>query len=102
MAAELESGELLALVLKYLPGLQAKGGRLSVVEAGWIWTEPHSKRLKLKLTVRKEVLHGVTVQETVQTTLVVKWIQCEDCAKEFTEQTWKALVQVCRCTHAYD
>jgi len=100
VAADLESGELLALVLKYLPGLQAKGGRLAVVEAGWIWTEPHSKRLKLKLTVRKEVLHGVTVQETVQTTLVVKWIQCEVCAKEFTEQTWKALVQVGTCTHA--
>lgn len=94
MAAELESGELLALVLKYLPGLQSKAGGMSVVEAGWVWTEPHSKRLKLKLTVRKEVLHGVTVQERVQVPLVVKWIQCEDCAKEFTEQTWKALVQI--------
>lgn len=40
----MESGELLALVLKYLPGLQAKGGGITVVEAGWIWTEPHSKR----------------------------------------------------------
>lgn len=40
----MESGELLSLVLKYLPGLQAKAGGISVVEAGWIWTEPHSKR----------------------------------------------------------
>lgn len=24
----------------------------------------------------------------------MRWIQCEDCAREFTEQTWKALVQI--------
>lgn len=44
----MESGELLALVLKYLPGLHQSGskggGKVSVVEAGWVWTEPHSKR----------------------------------------------------------
>ena len=48
---------------------------MEVVEAGWIWTEPHSKRLKVKLTVRKEVLNGVMVQQRVQCELVVRTMQ---------------------------
>jgi len=85
VAAELESRELLALVLKFLPGLHKGGGReggsaaggggMEVAEAGWIWTEPHSKRLKVKLTVRKEVLNGVTVQQRVQAEFVVRTMQ---------------------------
>lgn len=82
VAAELESRELLALVLKFVPGLHKGGsgprggdGPMEVVEAGWIWTEPHSKRLKLKLTVRKEVLNGVMVQQRVQAEFVVRTIQ---------------------------
>jgi NMD protein affecting ribosome stability and mRNA decay len=26
-----------------------------LVDAGFIWTEPHSKRIKVKLTIQKEV-----------------------------------------------
>jgi NMD protein affecting ribosome stability and mRNA decay len=26
-----------------------------LIDAGFIWTEPHSKRIKLKLTIQKEV-----------------------------------------------
>ncbi len=48
---------------------------MEVVDAGWIWTEPHSKRLKVKLTVRKEVLNGVMVQQRVQCELVVRTMQ---------------------------
>ncbi|GAB5030765.1 60s ribosomal export protein [Nannochloropsis oceanica] len=106
VAADLESRELLTLVLKFLPGLQkgggtggeagggAGGGGMEVVEAGWIWTEPHSKRLRVKLTVRKEVLNGITVQQRVQAEFVVRTMQCEACALTFTEQTWKAVCQV--------
>jgi len=87
VAADLESRELLTLVLKFLPGLQkgggtggeagggAGGGGMEVVEAGWIWTEPHSKRLRVKLTVRKEVLNGITVQQRVQAEFVVRTMQ---------------------------
>ena len=28
---------------------------MHLVDAGFIWTEPHSKRVKVKLTVQKEV-----------------------------------------------
>ena len=38
----------------YTAGLQ----KVKLVDAGFIWTEPHSKRLKTKLTIQKEVLNG--------------------------------------------
>lgn len=48
--AELESRELLALCLKKLKGL----GKVRLVDAGFIWTEPHSRRVRVKLTIQKE------------------------------------------------
>lgn len=39
----LESKELLSLCLKKLKGLN----RVKLVDAGFVWTEPHSKRLKV-------------------------------------------------------
>jgi nonsense-mediated mRNA decay protein 3 len=39
------------LCIKKLKGLQ----KVRLVDAGFIWTEPHSKRLKVKLTIQKEV-----------------------------------------------
>ena len=48
---QLESRELLALCLKRLRGLN----KVRLVDAGFIWTEPHSKRIKAKLTIQKEV-----------------------------------------------
>lgn len=41
--AALESRELLALCLKKLKGLN----RVKLIDAGFVWTEPHSKRLKV-------------------------------------------------------
>lgn len=29
--------------------------KVRLVDAGFVWTEPHSKRLKVKLTIQKEV-----------------------------------------------
>jgi nonsense-mediated mRNA decay protein 3 len=29
-----------------------------MVDASFIWTEPHSRRLKVKITIQKEVLNG--------------------------------------------
>lgn len=51
LIAELESRELLAICLRKLKGLK----EVRLVDAGFIWTEPHSKRLRVKLTVQKEV-----------------------------------------------
>jgi nonsense-mediated mRNA decay protein 3 len=50
--APLESLELMSLCLKKIHGLNKD---VKLVDASFIWTEPHSKRVKLKLTIQKEV-----------------------------------------------
>ena len=51
---DLESAELLTLCVKRIRGLK----RLHLVDASWIWTEPHSRRLKLRLTVSQATGHS--------------------------------------------
>lgn len=48
---EPESKELLALCLKKIKGLN----RVKVIDAAFIWTEAHSHKIKMKLTIQKEV-----------------------------------------------
>jgi hypothetical protein len=60
MRAELESKELLTFCVKKVKGL----GKVKLIDAGFIWTEPHSRRLKLKLTIQAEVLNGAILQQT--------------------------------------
>ena len=47
ITAELESAELLTLCLKNVRGLK----QVKLLDASFIWTEPHSRRIKIKLTV---------------------------------------------------
>lgn len=44
ISCALESRELLALCLNRLKGLS----KVKLVDAGFIWTEPHSKRIKVR------------------------------------------------------
>uniref|UniRef100_A0A8B9SR53 60S ribosomal export protein NMD3 n=1 Tax=Anas platyrhynchos TaxID=8839 RepID=A0A8B9SR53_ANAPL len=74
----LESRELLALCLKKI---KASLNKVRLIDAGFIWTEPHSKRLKLKVTVQKEVINGAPQM-------------CEDCHRIEAKDFWKAVVQV--------
>lgn len=67
---------------------------MKLVDASWIWTEPHSRRLKLKLTVQKEVGNGAVLQQAMAVTFVVRNQQCDNCAAAFTNNTWTAVVQV--------
>ncbi len=60
MRAELESKELLTFCVKKVKGLS----KVKLVDAGFIWTEPHSRRLKIKVTIQKEVLNGAILQQT--------------------------------------
>jgi len=87
---EAESRELMAVCLRKVAGLN----RLRLIDAGWIWTEPHSKRLKLKLTVQKEVMNGAVLQEAVVVEFVVRNQQCPDCCASYTIGAWEAIVQV--------
>ncbi|CAM9754030.1 unnamed protein product [Chrysoparadoxa australica] len=90
VAAEPESFELLALCLKRIHSLNPK----EVVDASFIWTEPHSKRLKVKITLKREVLGGAALQHQVVVELTVVNRQCNGCAREFNSQAWKAVMQL--------
>ena len=93
MPAELESKELLTFCIKRIKGLQ----KVKLVDAGFIWTEPHSKRLKVKLTVQAEVMNGAVLQQTFVVDFQVEWNMCIDCNRANTNvNAWKAVVQVRR------
>lgn len=89
--AELESRELLTLCLKKIRGLS----RYKVVDASFLWTESHSKQVKVKLVLQQEIFTNTVIQQAVQIDFVVQWRQCELCAKAATgQQQWDAVVQV--------
>lgn len=90
MRASLESRELLALCLKKLKGLN----RVRLVDATFAWTEPHSKRIKLKLTIQKEVMSGAILQQVFIVEFTVNHQMCDDCHRVEAKDFWKALVQV--------
>ena len=90
ISAALESRELLALCLRKLRGL----AKVRIIDAGFIWTEPHSKRLKVKITIQQEAFQGTILQQAFEVEYVVASQQCPECAKSYTVNTWRASVQV--------
>ncbi|CAK5276332.1 unnamed protein product [Mycena citricolor] len=85
-----ESSELLSICLRKLKGLN----KVRLTEAHFIWTEPHSKRLRVSMTIQKEVLTNTILEQTFELEYLVQHGQCPDCAKLAAKNTWKALVQV--------
>lgn len=51
LTCDFESSELMALCLKNISGLS----KVVLTDAKFIWTEPHSRRIKVKITIQKEV-----------------------------------------------
>ncbi|KAI0250616.1 NMD3-domain-containing protein [Lactifluus subvellereus] len=90
MIARPESQELLAICLKKLKGLN----RVRLTDAHFIWTEPHSKRLRISLTIQKEVLTSTILEQVFEIEYLVQHGQCPDCTKLAAKNTWKALVQL--------
>lgn len=106
-----ESPELLSICLKKLKGLN----KVRLTDARFIWTEPHSKRLRVAITIQKEVgsslllplnysflipvnliqvLTNTILEQTFEIEFLVQYGQCPDCARLAAKNTWKALVQV--------
>lgn len=89
--AEPESKELLTYCVKRVRGLN----RVKLVDAGFIWTEPHSMRLKVKLTIQAEVLNGAILQQAFLVEFVVERHMCPSCNKaNANPNSWVACVQV--------
>ncbi|KAI9905597.1 hypothetical protein PsorP6_013497 [Peronosclerospora sorghi] len=86
-----ESRDLMALCLKNIPGLH----KVKLVDAGFIWTEPHAKRIKLRVSFQREVEnHHAHVQSSCVITFTLQSMTCPDCTKTYHDTTWKALVQL--------
>jgi len=92
--ADLESPELLQVCLSRIRGLS----RVKFADASFIWTEPNSRRVKVRVTVRGEVEKALLEQNCVVEFEIVD-TQCEECQKSFTPHTWNSKVQVRQRTH---
>ena len=90
ITAQPESRELMALLLRKLKGLN----RVRLIDASFIWTEPHSRRIKIKLTVQKEIFTSAILQHVFQVEIVMAGMQCLDCTRVMAQDTWKAVVQL--------
>mmetsp|Transcript_40626 Transcript_40626/g.45770 ORF Transcript_40626/g.45770 Transcript_40626/m.45770 type:complete len:598 (-) Transcript_40626:262-2055(-) len=97
IACQLESRELMALCLSNVSGMKAtkgNGTKIRLIDAAWTWTEPHSMRLKVRLTIQKEVQKGTILQQSFTVSFIVRNQQCIECQAEFRQGSWKSLVQV--------
>ena len=70
---EPESPQLLSMCLKHVKGLK----RVKLIDANFIWTEAHSKRLKVKITIQKDVLSGTMLQQTFVVEYIISNLQCD-------------------------
>uniref|UniRef100_A0A1B0FCV2 60S ribosomal export protein NMD3 n=1 Tax=Glossina morsitans morsitans TaxID=37546 RepID=A0A1B0FCV2_GLOMM len=90
ISAALESRELLALCLKKLRGLKD----VKLVDAGFVWTEAHSKRIKLKLTVHAQISGGTVLQQVFIVEFTIQNQMCDDCHRTEAKDFWRCMVQV--------
>lgn len=85
-----ESKELQTLCIKKLRGLD----KVKLTGCTFIWTEAHSRRIKLKLTVNATLEDGLTLQQVFIVEYMVNHKMCDDCHRVEAKNFWKALVQV--------
>eukprot|EP00184_Porphyridium_aerugineum_P008717 CAMPEP_0184691942 /NCGR_PEP_ID=MMETSP0313-20130426/623_1 /TAXON_ID=2792 /ORGANISM="Porphyridium aerugineum, Strain SAG 1380-2" /LENGTH=556 /DNA_ID=CAMNT_0027149725 /DNA_START=168 /DNA_END=1838 /DNA_ORIENTATION=+ len=89
--AELESKELLSLLVKRLRGLN----KVKLVDAGFKWTEPHSRRIIVRLAIQKEVFANTVLQQEFLVEYLVEMLQCDGCKREAANMdAWQAVVQL--------
>ena len=86
---ERESQDMMNLCLSKIKGLN----KVQLIDSSFVWTEPHSKEIKIKLTIQKE-LNKSLIQTSFIITFKEDWTQCEDCKKTFTPHIWRAVVQL--------
>ncbi|OHT16745.1 NMD3 family protein [Tritrichomonas foetus] len=88
--AELESPELLKICMKRVTGLK----EMKIIDAHFLYTEPHSRRIRVSLTVQKPY-NSTILRQTLIITFVVQLQQCPQCCEAATpREHWIANVQV--------
>ena len=89
--APFESKEMMELCLKRIKGLH----KVKLVDVAFVWTEPHSRRVKLNVKIQKEIFEGAIIQQGFFVEYVVRNQQCEMCQYAATGQVrWDSVVQL--------
>lgn len=88
VVANLESKELLAICLRKLTGLN----KVRIIDASFIWTEPHSRRVKVKITIQQEAFEGTIVQQTFEVEYSVHNQQCTGMSTLFFRSEFSVIV----------
>ncbi|XP_020698414.1 60S ribosomal export protein NMD3-like [Dendrobium catenatum] len=90
--ADLESKELLTFCLRRLKPLTR---HVRIVNAEFVWTEPHSKRIKLRLRVQREALNGAILEQSHLIEFTQHDNLCESCSRfQANPDQWVAAVQL--------
>ena len=89
----LESAGLMSACLRKIAGLS--DGKTKIIDAAWVWTEPHCDRLKISVEVEHCVLDNkVQLRQRAVIEFVVKHKQCMECIREATDHSWGAMIQI--------
>ncbi|KAL9660457.1 hypothetical protein QQ045_025272 [Rhodiola kirilowii] len=90
--AQLESRELLTFCVKRLKNIN----KVKLIDARFIWTEPHSKRIIVELCIQRAVMNGgVILEQKYRVEYVVQDHMCESCARvQANPDQWVASVQL--------
>ena len=63
---------MLTLVLKKIKGITKA---IKILDAHLVWTEPHSKRIKVRVKISREVLNNTVMQKSIDITFIEKNLQ---------------------------
>jgi len=88
--ADWGSSQLLGICLRKLQNLK----NIKILDAAFIWTEPHSKKIRIQCTIQKEVFAKVVLEKKLSCEFTIETKQCDQCAATYTEHIWKSVVQV--------
>lgn len=98
LTLEPESPEFLTLCVKKIKGI---GKKLKLIDAKFVWTEPHSKRIKVRVTVEAEVLSNVVVRQATIVEFKQVTQMCNLCRKANLDQPWDHCIQVRQACDEY-
>ena len=88
---QFDSPGLLALCLRRV----SSAGKAKILDAAWIWTEPHSRRLKLFVDIEQAVMDGkMNVQQRIVAEFTIKTKMCPDCIRSESDHSWGAVIQL--------
>jgi nonsense-mediated mRNA decay protein 3 len=85
-----ESSDMMQLCLSRIKSYDKK---VKIIDSNFIYTEPHSKIIKIKVTLEKEIEKNIINQNLV-IEFKEKWLLCRDCQKGQTPHIWASCVQI--------